>query len=127
MVVALTALVLAGCASSADVVQPSAFPFHAADAPFQLHWRLTQDPHLTRADGLIERRASGVSGAWVQLVGLDETGRIVSFGTPVLVRWGTGWDGETFTVALLPRGGEARFAVRVQSFDYQEGGSRGRG
>ncbi len=125
--VALSALVLVGCAISADVVQPSAFPFHADDAPFQLHWRLTQDPHLTRADGLIERRTSDVMDAWVQLIGLDETGRIVSFGTPVLVRWGSGWNGETFTVALLPRGGEARFSVRVQNFDYLEGGSRGRG
>jgi hypothetical protein len=72
-------------------------------------------------DGLIERRIEQVWVAVVQLVGRDGTDRIVSFSQPVRVRWDSPWDAERFAVGLHPKGGEQRYDVRVESFQYKVG------
>ncbi len=78
------------------------------------------DPSVARADGLVERRQHHIRSAWLQLVGLDATGRIVSFTTPTWVLWRSESDLESFTIKLRPRGGEERFEVRLYSFEYPE-------
>jgi hypothetical protein len=53
-------------------------------------------------------------------VGLDAAGAIVSFTTPMRVRWRSLWDFEPFVIRLRPRGGEERYEVRLYSFEYPE-------
>jgi hypothetical protein len=88
--------------------------------PVDIHWRLSLDSSVTRADGFIERRQPLLRSAQLQLVGLDPTGRIVSFTTPARVFWRSESDSESFTINLRPRGGEERFKVRLYSFEYLE-------
>ena len=114
-------VLLAGCLAAPPAPRPTDFPFHAAEPPFNIHWRLSPDPDVARADGLIERRQHHIGSAWLQLVGLDATGRIVSFTTPAWVFWRSESDSESFTITLRPRGREQRFEVRLYSFEYQEG------
>ena len=121
----LLLLFVAGCAATSPAARLADLPFQATDERFDIGGRLAQDGGLARADGLVARRNGDIVGVWLQLLGLDPTGRIVSFSGPVQVYWGSGWDTERFTIALRPRGGEERFVVRVQSFDYGEG-MRGR-
>jgi hypothetical protein len=113
-------LLLAGCAVSAPVPRPADFPFHVVGPPVDIHWRLSLDPSVARADGLIKRRQHHIGSAWLQLIGLDDTGRIVSFTTPARVRWTSESDSESFTITLRPRGREQRFEVRLYSFEYPE-------
>ena len=120
VVLLILALLLAGCSALAPVPKPADFPFHEAAAPFDIYWRLSPDPSVARADGLIERRQHHIGSAWVQLIGLDASGSIVSFTAPGRVRWRSDSDSEFFTITLRPRGGEQRFEVRLYSFEYQE-------
>jgi hypothetical protein len=96
-------------------------PLHALDQQFNLHWRLHPGAEVARADGLVERRHPEISDVWLELVGLDAMGRPVSFGGAVHIHWASPWDTQTFATSLQPKGGEARFEVRVRSFAYQEG------
>jgi hypothetical protein len=111
---------LLGRAVSAPVPRAADFPFHVAVPPFDIYWRLSLEPGGARADGLIERRQHHIRSAWLQLLGLDATGRIVSFTTPVWVLWRSESDSESFTIKLRPRGGEERFEVGLYSFEYRE-------
>jgi hypothetical protein len=120
-VVLLVGVAVGGCAGLAPPLRPADYPFHAASAPFELSWRITEGPGSVQADGLIERRNPNVGTATLQLIGVDATGRIVSFSPPIPVRWGSAWDAEGFTVALTPRGTVQRYEVRVQSFEYTQG------
>jgi hypothetical protein len=113
-------LLLVGCAVSVPMPRPADFPFHVTVPPVDIHWQLSLDLSVARADGLIERRQHHIRSAWLQLVGLDATGRIVSFTTPVWIWWRSESDSESFTIKLRPRGGEERFEVRLYSFEYQE-------
>jgi hypothetical protein len=117
--VATTLMLVAGCTMSAPMPRPADFPFHVAAPPVDIHWRLSLQGDVVRADGLIERRQPHVGSAWLQLLGLDASGRIVSFTSPTRVRW-SGWDSEPFTIWLRSRGREQRFEVRLHSFDYVE-------
>ena len=120
--VALLSLgLLAGCAVSAPVARPADFPFHAVEPQFDIHWRLSPGPDVARAEGVVERRSRHIASVWLQLVGLDATGHIMSFTTPIWVAWGSWSDSESFAIALRPRGGEERFAVRVYAFEHEEG------
>jgi hypothetical protein len=101
------------------MARPADFPFHVAAPPVDIHWRLSLEGDVARADGLIERRHPYVASAWLQLLGLDASGRIVSFTSPTWVRW-SGWDSESFTIRLRPRGREQRFEVRLYSLEYVE-------
>ena len=114
-------LLLAGCAMGTAVTWPADFPLHALDQQFNLHWRFTPGDDRARAEGLVERRHVEIADVWLQLVGVDGAGHIVSVGGPVHVHWAGGWDALPFAIALTPRGGEARFEVRVASFAYREG------
>jgi hypothetical protein len=116
----LASLAAPGCAS-APAALPAAFPFHADEQQFSLHWRLRPEADQTRAEGLVARHHPDISDAWLQLVGLDATGRIVSFSTAVHVRWTSSWDTESFVATLKPTGAESRFAVQVRAFSYEEG------
>ena len=120
-VVLLVGVAVGGCAGLAPPPRPADYPFHAASPPFELSWRITEGPGSVQADGLIERRNPNVGTATLQLIGVDATGRIVSFSPPIPVRWGSAWDAEGFTVALTPRGTVQRYEVRVQSFEYTQG------
>ena len=81
---------------------------------------MTEDPTAVRADGLVERRNHLIAVAWLQLLGLDAAGRVVSFTTPTRVRWTSEADLESFTIPLRPRWGEQRFEIRLYSFEYPE-------
>ena len=116
----VTTALLAGCAASVAAARPADFPLHSEAPPVDFHWRLSVTPTAVRADGLVERRNHLIAGAWLQLLGLDGTGRIVSFTTPTRVRWKSESDVESFTIPLRPRGGEQRFEVRLYSFEYPE-------
>lgn len=121
-VVATPLILLAGCAMSAPMPRPADFPFHAAAPPVDIHWRLSLEGDVAQADGLVERRQPYVASAWLQLLGLDPSGRIVSFTSPTWVRW-SGWVSrplEPFTIRLRLRGREQRFEVRLYSFEYVE-------
>jgi hypothetical protein len=111
---------VAGCATSGAAWRPADFPLHSEAPPVAFHWRLTEDPTAVRADGLVERRNHLIAGAWLQLLGLDAAGRVVSFTTPTRVRWTSEADLESFTIPLRPRGGEQRFEIRLYSFEYPE-------
>ena len=116
----VTTGLLAGCAASVAAERPADFPLHTEASPVAFHWRLSEAPNAVRADGLVERRNHYIAGAWLQLLGLDATGRIVSFTTPTRVRWTSESDVESFTIPLRPRGGEQRFEMRLYSFEYPE-------
>lgn len=116
----LAELLLPGCAASGPTPRPDDFPFHVPAPPVDIHWRLRTAANVVRADGLVERRQRDVRYAWVQLLGLDATGRIVSFTTPTFVSWKSEWDSESFTITLRPRGPEQRYDVRLYSFEYGE-------
>jgi hypothetical protein len=111
---------LAGCAASVAAARSADFPLHSAAPPVDFHWRLSTAPNAVQADGLVERRNHLIASAWLQLLGLDAAGRIVSFTTPTRVRWNSESDVESFTSPLRPRGGEQRFEMRLYSFEYPE-------
>jgi hypothetical protein len=115
----VTTALLAGCAASV-AARPADFPLHTEAPPIVFHWRLSEVPNVVRADGLVERRNHFVASVWLQLLGLDATGRTVSFTTPTRVRWTSESDVESFTIPLRPRGGEQRFEMRLYSFEYPE-------
>jgi hypothetical protein len=119
-VLLVSTALLAGCATRIAAARPGDFPLHTPALPVEFHWRLSVDPNAVRADGLVERRNHLIAGAWLQLLGVDGTGRIVSFTTPTWVRWKSESDVESFTIPLRPRGGEQRFEMRLHSFEYPE-------
>lgn len=110
---------MGGCAASTPTLSPAEYPFHSVTPQIEIHWRLTVDSSRVQADGLIERqRETQIREAWLQLLGLDATGRTVSFTPPIHVLWRSPSTRESFTIALTPRGGEQRYEVRVYSFEF---------
>jgi len=117
-VVACLVFLLAGCATSTPTLSPADYPFHGEAPQIAIHWQLTVDSNRVVADGVIEReRETQIREAWLQLLGIDATGGIVSFTAPVYVLWRSGTL-QPFTIALTPRGGEQRYEVRVYSFEF---------
>jgi hypothetical protein len=112
-------MLLTGCALLTPRPRPADFPFHVAAPPIDIHWRLSLQGDVAWADGLIERREPYVGSAWLQLLGVDGSGGVVSFTSPIWVRW-RGWDLEPFTIRLRTRGREQRFEVRLYAFEYVE-------
>ena len=117
----VVAFALAACAGGAPAPTPAEFPLHATEQQFYLSWGLALSGDRAVATGVVARRNGEISDAWLQLVGLDAAGHIVSFSGLSHVRWASPWDAEPFTLELRPRGEEQRFEVRVKSFLYQEG------
>jgi hypothetical protein len=113
-------LLLASCAAPGPAPTPADFPRHNAAPPVEIHWRLDGEPGRVRADGLVERRNHLIGSAWLQVVGLDSAGAIVSFTTPTRIHWRSESDLESFAIPIRPRGGEARYEVRLYSFEYPE-------
>jgi hypothetical protein len=113
-------LLLASCAAAGPAPTPADFPRHSAAPPVEIHWRLDGEPGRVRADGLVERRNHLIGSAWLQVVGLDSAGAIVSFTTPTRIHWRSESDLESFAIPIRPRGGEARYEVRLYSFEYRE-------
>ena len=101
------------------VPTPADFPLHTSAPPVEIHYRLTTGPDAVRADGLVERK-NHIGSAWLQLLGLDAAGTIVSFTTPTRVHWRSASDLESFAIRLRPRGREERYEVRLYSFEYPE-------
>jgi hypothetical protein len=110
-----TPLFLAGCAMLSPMPRPADFPFHVAAPPVDIHWRLSLPGDVAWADGLVERRQIYVASAWLQLLGLDASDRIVSFTAPTWVRW-AGRAGSRSP----PEGSEQRFEIRLFWFEYLE-------
>lgn len=125
----VTTALLAGCVASVAAARPADFPLHSEAPPVDLYWRVSVAPSAVRADGLVERRNQLIGSAWLQLLGLDATGRIVRFTTPTRVRWNSDSDEESFTIPLRPRGGAAvrgaPLLLRVSGGEYPLGGPRG--
>lgn len=134
-VVAFLIFLLDGCAASAPTLSPAAYPFHSVALPpaeypsaypvpsvtpqIEIHWQLTEDSNRVLADGLIEReRESRITEVWLQLLGIDATGRTVSFTPPIRFAWRSPSALESFTIALKPRGGERRYEVRLYMFEF---------
>jgi hypothetical protein len=134
-VAAVLILLLEGCAASAPTLNPAAYPFHSVALPtaeypaaypvpsvepqVELHWRLTVDSNRVQADGLIERQQeSRIAEVWLQLLGIDATGQIVSFTPPIRFAWRSASALESFTLALKARGGEQRYEVRLYMFEF---------
>jgi hypothetical protein len=134
-VAAFLILLLAGCAASAPTLNPAAYPFHSVALPaaeypatypvpsaepqVELHWRLTVESNRVQADGLIERQQeSRIAEVWLQLLGIDATGQIVSFTPPIRFAWRSASALESFTIALKARGGEQRYEVRLYMFEF---------
>src|SRR2546425_10765666 len=88
----VVAFALAACARGVPAPTPAQFPLHATDQQFDLAWRLVPGGDRTAATGVVARRSGEVSDAWLQLVGLDAAGDIVSFSTPSHVPWASTWD-----------------------------------
>ena len=114
----MTGLLLASCAAG-PASTPADFPLHTPAPPVEIHYRITTGPDAVRADGLVERK-SHIGSAWLQLLGLDAAGTIVSFTTPTRVHWRSASDLESFAIRLRPRGREERYEVRLYSFEYPE-------
>src|SRR5262245_56667877 len=129
-------LPLGGCAAQAPALSPADYSFHSvllpaaqypsaypstSDAPqIVLHWRLTVDSNRVQADGLIERQyESHIKDVWLQLVGIDATGRTVSFTPPTRFWWRSPSALDTFRIALEPRGGEQRYEVQLYMFEFE--------
>jgi hypothetical protein len=109
---------LGGCAGSTPMLSPAEYPFHAEAPQVEIHWQLTVEPSRVQADGVIERqRETQIREAWLQLLG-DGAGRIVSFTAAIRVPWRLPGTLVPFTIALIPRGGEQRYEVRVYSIEY---------
>jgi hypothetical protein len=118
----MTGLLLASCAAG-PAPTPADFPLHTPAPPVEIHYRLTTGPDAVRADGLVERKKH-IGSAWLQLLGLDAAGTIVSFTTPTRVHWRSASDLESFAIQLRPRGREERYEVRLYSFEYPEENTR---
>ena len=116
----VTLALLSGCAGGAPLPKPADFPLHTQAYPVDFHWRLDMAPNVVQAEGLAQRRNHYIASARLQLLGLDTTGRVVSFTAPFWVAWRFERDLEPFTIRLRPKGGEERFEVRVYSFQYPE-------
>jgi hypothetical protein len=113
-------LLLASCAASGPTPAPADFPLHNPTPPVEIHYRLTTGPDAVRAEGLVERKNHLVGSAWLQVVGRDAAGTIVSFTTPTRVHWRSASDLESFAIRLRPRGPAERYEVRLYSFEYPE-------
>jgi hypothetical protein len=110
---------LGGCAASTPTLSPAEYPFHTVRPYMEIHWRLTVDSNRVQADGLIEReRETKIREAWLQLLGIDATGRTVSHTAPVHVLWRSPGTLEPFIIVLTPRGSEQRYEVQVYSFEF---------
>src|SRR5262245_44873280 len=99
-------LLLASCTASGPAPTPADFPVHNPAPPVEIHYRLTTGPDAVRADGLVEQKNHLIGTAWLQLVGLDQAGTIVSFTTPTRIHWRSPSDLESFAIRLWPRGQE---------------------
>ena len=108
----LMSVLLAGCAT-APVPKSADFSFHTSASPFDIHWKLSVDPSVVQADGLIERHNEQIGSARVQLLGLDAAGRIVSFTTPILITWVHVGPGAVHDPAPPSRSGAAIRGARV--------------
>ena len=134
-VAAFLIFLLHGCAASAPTLSPAAYPFHSVALPpaeypaaypvpsvapqIEIHWQLTVDSNRVQADGLIERQQeSQIKEVWLQLLGIDATGRTVSFTPPIRFAWRSPSALESFTIALKPQGGERRYEVRLYMFEF---------
>ena len=71
----VTTALCAGFAASAAAARPP-ISHSTARPPVDFYWRLNVTPTAVQADGLVERRNHLIAGAWLQLLGLDATGRI---------------------------------------------------
>ncbi len=135
-VAALLFFLFDGCAASGPKLSPADYAFHSVVLPtaeypavyplpsvepqIELHWRVIVDSNRVQADGLMERqRESHIKEAWLQLVGIDATGRIVSFTPPTRFSWRSASALESFMIALEPRGGEKRYEVQLYMFEFE--------
>jgi hypothetical protein len=127
-------VLLHGCAAT-PMLSPADFPSHSVALPtaeypstypvpseapqIELHWRVTADSGRVLAEGLIERQQeSRIRDIWLQLIGLDASGRTVSFTPPTQFSWRSASALEPFTMSLRPRGGEERYEVRMFMFEF---------
>ena len=99
-------LLLASCAAKGPAPMPADFPSHTSAPPVEIHYRLTTGPDAVRADGLVERKKH-IGSAWLQLLGLDAAGTIVSFTTPTRVHWRSASDLESFAIGSGRAGGRS--------------------
>lgn len=98
---------------------PAAYPVPSVAPQIEIHWQLTEDSNRAQADGLIERQPdSQIKEVWLQLLGIDATGRTVSFTPPIRFAWRSASPLEWFTIALTPRGGEQRYEVQLYMFEF---------
>ena len=118
-VMLLVTLLLGGCAASTPILSPAEYPFHNVAPQIEIHWQLAVESNRVQADGVVERqRETQIREAWLELLGIDADGQIVSFTAPVHVLWRSPSTLQPFTIALRPRGGKQRYEVRVYHFEF---------
>jgi hypothetical protein len=109
----LAAVLLAsGCAAPARIEVPPELPNTTAEQFLTLRWALVREDRMVRAVGTAQSSSGIEWDATLELLGLDAQGRVVSQNSSV-VRSGFGIGPTAFEVALVPRGGETAFRLRV--------------
>ncbi|HEX2500775.1 MAG TPA: hypothetical protein VHO73_04910 [Methylomirabilota bacterium] len=109
----LAAVLLAsGCAGAARIQVPAELPNTTSELFLTLRWALVREDRMVRAVGTAQSSAGIEWDATLELLGLDAQGRVVS-GSQSVVRSGFGPGPTAFEVALVPRGGESAFRLRV--------------
>ena len=118
LLAAVLSVLLAGCATVDSRPRPDEFPFHSAEGPYRLHWRLERESWAAHAVGFVEVPPTGGrdSEVVVELRGVSKSGRVLSRGFARTL------DGQ-FTVQVRLRGEEDRFETLLAGIPS---GSEGR-
>ncbi len=124
------AAVLAGCGgvryTSSYPHPPEHFAHHLVgqDPFFDLHWTLERRDAQVVVEGIVmASRVSNIAEVMVEVVGLDETGKVLSraLGTTYGGRMDQGQSRPFWTIRLQPTGQETEFQVRVWTFHWDTG------
>ncbi len=122
--------VLAGCGgvhyTSSYPPPPEYFSNHSVgqDRFFDLHWSLERKEGQIVVEGIVvTSRASGIAEVTVEVLGVDEAGRVLSraLGDTYGGRMDQG-QGRPFWIRLRPTGRETEFQVQVWTFHWDIGG-----
>lgn len=124
--------VLAGCGgvryTSSYPPPPEHFSHHSVgqDRFFDLHWTLERREGQVEVEGIVTAsRVGGIAEVTLEVVGLDEGGRVLSrahgvtYGGPMIIQ---GQSRPFWKIRLRPTGRETEFQVRVWSFNWYFGG-----
>ena len=105
-------LVVAGCSALHRIDVPSTLPNTHREQFLTLRWTLVRGDGTVRAVGLAESSGGSHWDATVALEGVDGQGLVVSRSSSA-IRPGFSPGSTPFEVALVPKGVEAEFQLRI--------------